>query len=195
MDNPHLKTFTFTTIQERPLYEAYVLEVNFDEGGNRSARRKPSKSSWDRLKLNPHTTFVVEVEDVIDVHNASLTSQKQGKFVQKGSRSHKFKGKFILVSSSAMQAVMHAVIFLCCFVFNSRVKTTPGSTYLFLVNVSRTTECKLVVTFCCCELLFKIGKLVLDQARVNLKCITIAQGILGIFLSPTNSCLHICMCQ
>ena len=28
---------------------------------------KPSKSGWDRLKLNPHTTFVVEVEDVIDV--------------------------------------------------------------------------------------------------------------------------------
>ena len=35
------------------------LGVNFDEGGNRSARRKPSKLGWDRLKLNPHTTFVV----------------------------------------------------------------------------------------------------------------------------------------
>ena len=50
------------------------LGVNFEEGGNRSARRKPSKSGWDRLKLNPHTTFVVEVEGVILVHNASLTS-------------------------------------------------------------------------------------------------------------------------
>ena len=50
------------------------LGVNFEEGGNRSARRKPSKSGWDRLKLNPHTTFVVEVEGVIDVHYASLTS-------------------------------------------------------------------------------------------------------------------------
>ena len=26
------------------------------------------------MKFNPHTTFVVEVEGVIDVHNASLTS-------------------------------------------------------------------------------------------------------------------------
>ena len=40
------------------------LRVNFEEGGNRSARRKPSKSGWDRLKLNPHTTFAVEVEGV-----------------------------------------------------------------------------------------------------------------------------------
>ena len=52
------------------------LRVNFEEGGNRSARRKPSKSGWDRPKLNPHTTFVVEVEGVIDVHYASLTSQR-----------------------------------------------------------------------------------------------------------------------
>ena len=51
------------------------LGVNFEEGGNPSARRKPSKSGWDRLKLNPHTAFVVEVEGVIDVHYASLTSQ------------------------------------------------------------------------------------------------------------------------
>ena len=51
------------------------LRVNFEEAGNRSARRKPSKSGWDRLKLNPHTTFVVEVEGVIDVRYASLTSQ------------------------------------------------------------------------------------------------------------------------
>ena len=29
---------------------------------DRSARREPSKSGSDRLKLNPHTTFVVEVE-------------------------------------------------------------------------------------------------------------------------------------
>ena len=50
------------------------LGVNFEEGGNWSARRKPSKSGWDRLKLNPHTTFVVEVEGVIDIHYASLTS-------------------------------------------------------------------------------------------------------------------------
>ena len=51
------------------------LGVNFGEGGNRSAKREPSKSGWDRLKLNPHTTSVVEVEGVIDVHYASLTSQ------------------------------------------------------------------------------------------------------------------------
>ena len=51
------------------------LGVNFEEGGNRSARRKPSKSGWDWLKLNPHTTFIVEVEGIIDVHYASLTSQ------------------------------------------------------------------------------------------------------------------------
>ena len=36
----------------------YKLGVNFEEGGNRSARRKPSKSGRDRLKLNAHTTFV-----------------------------------------------------------------------------------------------------------------------------------------
>ena len=49
------------------------LGVDFEEGGNRSARGKPSKPGWDRLKLNPHT-FVVEVEGVIDVHYTSLTS-------------------------------------------------------------------------------------------------------------------------
>ena len=43
------------------------LGVDFKEGGNQSARRTPSKSGWDRLKLNPHTTFVVEVEGVIVV--------------------------------------------------------------------------------------------------------------------------------
>lgn len=90
-----------------------------------------------------------------------------------------------------MPAVMHAVIFLCCFVFNSVVKTTPAPTYLFLVNVSCTTECKLTATFCCCELLIKIGKFFLDQASVNWKCVTIVPGILGIFLSPTNSRLHV----
>ena len=53
------------------------LGVNFEEGGNRSVRRKPSKSGRDRLKLNPHTTFVrvVEVEGVTDIQYASLTSQ------------------------------------------------------------------------------------------------------------------------
>ena len=91
-----------------------------------------------------------------------------------------------------MPAVMHAVIFLCCFVFNSAVKTTLGPTYLFLVNVSCTTECKLTATFCCCELLIKIGKFFLGQASVNWKCVTIAPGIRGIFLSPTNSRLHMC---
>ena len=43
------------------------LGADFAEGGNRTARGKPSKSGWDRLKLNPHTTFAVEVEDVINV--------------------------------------------------------------------------------------------------------------------------------
>ena len=51
------------------------LGVNFEEGGNRSAQGKPSRSGWDRLKLNPRTTFVVEVEGMIGVHYASLTSQ------------------------------------------------------------------------------------------------------------------------
>ena len=50
------------------------LEVNFEEGRNRSAWRKPLKSDSHRPKLNPHTTFVVELEAVIDVHYASLTS-------------------------------------------------------------------------------------------------------------------------
>ena len=44
------------------------LGVNCEEGGNQSARGKPSKSGWDRLKLDPHATFVVEVEGVIGVH-------------------------------------------------------------------------------------------------------------------------------
>ena len=57
------------------------LRVNFEEGGNRSTRRKPSKSGWDRLKLNPHTTFVVEVKGVIDVRYASLTSNVVGKLL------------------------------------------------------------------------------------------------------------------
>ena len=51
------------------------LGVDFKEGGNQSARGKPSKSGWDWLRLSPHTTIVVEVEGVIDVHYASLTSQ------------------------------------------------------------------------------------------------------------------------
>ena len=50
------------------------MGVDFEEGGNRRARREPSKSGLDRLNLSPHTTFVVEVEDMIDVHYASLTS-------------------------------------------------------------------------------------------------------------------------
>ena len=33
------------------------------------------QSQVERLKLNPHTTFVIEVKGVIDVHYASLTSQ------------------------------------------------------------------------------------------------------------------------
>ena len=54
---------------------ALCLGVNFEEGGNRSARRKPSKSGRDRLKLNPRSIFVVEVKGVIDAHYAGLTSQ------------------------------------------------------------------------------------------------------------------------
>ena len=42
------------------------LRAQHQEGGNRSAREKPSKSGWNRLKVNPHTTFVVEVDGVID---------------------------------------------------------------------------------------------------------------------------------
>ena len=56
------------------------MGVDFEEGGNRSAQRKPSKSGWDRLKLSPHTTFLVEVEGVIDVHYASLTSHLTNRF-------------------------------------------------------------------------------------------------------------------
>ena len=51
------------------------MGVDFEEVGNQSARRKPSKSGWDRRKLCPQTTFVVEVEGVVDVRYASLTSQ------------------------------------------------------------------------------------------------------------------------
>ena len=32
-----------------------------------SVPRKPSKSDLDGLKVNPHTTFLVEVEEVIDI--------------------------------------------------------------------------------------------------------------------------------
>ena len=41
--------------------------VDFEEDENRRARKKPSKSGWDRLKLNPHATFLVEVEGVFDL--------------------------------------------------------------------------------------------------------------------------------
>ena len=51
------------------------LGVDFEEGGNRSARGKPSKSGWDRLKLSPHTTFVVEVEGVMSTTPAWLPKQ------------------------------------------------------------------------------------------------------------------------
>ena len=51
------------------------LRIDFKEGGNRSARTKPSKSGWDGLKLSPHATFLVEMELVIDGHYAGLISQ------------------------------------------------------------------------------------------------------------------------
>ena len=34
--------------------EMKQLGVNFEEGGNRSALREPSRSGWDRLKLNSY---------------------------------------------------------------------------------------------------------------------------------------------
>ena len=34
------------------------------------------RSQVEKIRLNPHTTFVVEVERVIEVHDASLTSQR-----------------------------------------------------------------------------------------------------------------------
>ena len=34
-----------------------LRHVDFQEGRNRSAQRKPSKSGWDLLKLSSHTTF------------------------------------------------------------------------------------------------------------------------------------------
>ena len=46
-------------------------------GRNWSNRRKPSKSDWDRLKLNPHTTFVIEVESVIDVQGVQHRKSSQ----------------------------------------------------------------------------------------------------------------------
>ena len=49
------------------------LGVNFEEVGNRSTRRKTLEVRL-RSTENPHTTFVVEVEGVIDVHYASLTA-------------------------------------------------------------------------------------------------------------------------
>ena len=52
--------------------------------GNWSARRKPSKSGRDRLKLNPKTVFVIEVKGVIDVHYAILP------FPGKASAEHSF---------------------------------------------------------------------------------------------------------
>ena len=57
--------------------------VDFEEGGNQSARRKPSESSWDQLKFNPQTTFVVEVERVIDVQGV-----QHRKSIQMGSHPH-----------------------------------------------------------------------------------------------------------
>ena len=41
------------------------LGIDFEKGGNQSAQRKPLKSAWHWLKLNPHTTFVVEVEGTV----------------------------------------------------------------------------------------------------------------------------------
>ena len=71
------------------------MGVDFEEGGNRSARRKPSKSGWDRLKLNPYTTFVVEVEGVIDVHYASLASLSRKK-----NSATKFNVQYFIACSS-----------------------------------------------------------------------------------------------
>ena len=72
--NPYM---TYMTSKQHSTTARWIrLGVNFEERGNRSARRKPSKSGWDRLKLNPHTTFVVEVEGVIDFHYASLASRR-----------------------------------------------------------------------------------------------------------------------
>ena len=48
------------------LKDAKIACVGFDGGRNLSVRWKASKSSWDRLKLNANTIFVVEVGDVMD---------------------------------------------------------------------------------------------------------------------------------
>ena len=52
-DNPSVQS----TVINGVLQIGFRPGVNFKEGGNRSARKKPSKSGWDRLKLNPHTTL------------------------------------------------------------------------------------------------------------------------------------------
>lgn len=89
-------------------------------------------------------------------HKWITHTSKEKKICTRRLQNAQIQRQIILVCSTAMQAVMHAVFFLGSFVFNSAVKTTLGPTYLFLVNVSCTTECKLTATFCCCDLLFKL---------------------------------------
>ena len=50
-----------------------------------------SSTRLDRLKLNPHTTFVVEVEGVIDVQGVQHTNSIQQETGIYASRIHKFK--------------------------------------------------------------------------------------------------------
>ena len=49
--------------------------VGFDKGGYWSTRRKPSKSGWDQLKTQPHTTLVVEVRGVLMIEPVWLTQE------------------------------------------------------------------------------------------------------------------------
>ena len=119
------------------------LGVNFEEGGNQSAQRKPSKSGWDRLKLNPHTTFfVVEVEGVIDVHYASLASQilgwlngllflavTEGHWTGEGCLNDTFWTKY----QSAPAHLTHTVIMISCYSVISQSFT--NSTILFIVTL------------------------------------------------------------
>ena len=51
------------------------LGVNFAEGGNRSARKKTLEVRLRLTETQSTYNIVVEVEGVIDVHYASMTSQ------------------------------------------------------------------------------------------------------------------------
>ena len=59
---------------QETIQDAKTEWLDFDEGGNRSTQRKPSKSGWNQMKNSAHdTTFAVEVGGVINDQYAGLT--------------------------------------------------------------------------------------------------------------------------